>query len=155
MTKSSYKISRKKLVYSFNVIIIIALLFYIFNFVWIRSLNVIGASLSLRNTFNLITTPILISCVLFLFAGKLIDRIFFKKEDILQINNLSKIQKIGVVSTITGCLISGISIFLGEILLLILGINIFTNIFIIMLFIGIGLGGIGTILLLIVIRLNY
>jgi hypothetical protein len=144
--------SKKKIQYFFIVVMLIPVIFLFFNFFWRIYLYRIDASLSLKSTADFIIITLILSIAFLIIPGLLIDKkLSPSNEDAemikLKIKDFSKIQKKGAILGLIGGIIFGISIFIGESLLLYFGANIFTNIFITIVYVGIALVITGIILI--------
>lgn len=144
---------KKKRLYIFSVVVSIPAIFLFVNLLWALYLYRIDGESSIGNTLQFINVTLLLSLtaitLTFYFIDKRLDRSDEDKEDRKsKIKDLFKFDKFAFVLIIFGCIFIGTSLFIGEYLLLFLGANIFTDIFIVLQYIGIGLLIIGSVLLL-------
>lgn len=128
--------------------------FLLFNLWWTIYLVHKNAESSVRNSLQFINVNLLLSLIVITFIFYIIDRKYGfldrdKKERKFSIKDLSKFDKFNAILIIIGVILGGTSLFLGEFLLFFLGSNIFTNVFIVLEYIGLGLTIVGSIFLLI------
>jgi len=128
--------------------------FLYLNLLWAIYLYRIDGEASIRNSLHFINVNLLLSLIVITFIFYIIDRKYGfldrdKKERKFSIKDLSKFDKFNAILVIIGLILGGTSLFLGEFLLFFLGSNIFTNVFIVLEYIGLGLIIIGSIFLLI------
>ncbi len=148
------KRKKKKILVIFYVVVSIPAVFLIFNLWWAIYLYGIDGESSIGNTLQFINVTLLLSLTVivltFYFIDKKLERSDEDKKDRKsKIKNLSKFDKFAAILIIFGCIFIGTSLFIGEFLLFFLGSNVFTNVFIVLEYIGLGLTIIGSIFLLV------
>jgi len=141
---------RKKRLLPFYVIVTIIFFFLLFNIFWTITLD---EESPLRQTLHLINITFMFSLPIIGFVGYVIDKKFEPSdkdngEKRKGFRDFSKYEKIITILTILSCILMSVSILIGEYLLFFLGPNIFTDVFIILEYVGIGLLVIGSILIL-------
>ncbi len=141
---------RKKRRLPFYIISTIIFFFLLFNIYWTLTLD---KESPLRQTIFLIDGNLMFSLFITGLVGYVIDKKFEASDKDSEekrkiFREFSKYEKISTILTIFGCIIMSVSILIGEYLLLSLGSNIFTDVFIILEYVGIGLLLIGSILIL-------
>ena len=143
--------SRKKRLLPFYVISTIILFFLLFNIFWTITLD---EGSPLRQTIYLIDMTLMFSLFIIGLVGYVIDKKFEPSDKDSEekrkiFREFSKYEKLITMLTIISCIIMSVSILIGEYLLFLLGPNIFTDVFIILEYVGIGLFVIGVVLILI------
>lgn len=145
-------LSKKKIQYFYILFMVTPAIFFFINILWRIYLVRIDASLSLRITTDYFIITLLVSFGFLMIPALLMDNklspsneAIGKKKIIVQ--DLSKLQKKGGILGIFGCIIFEIACLLGEGLLLFFGVNILINLFIAMIYVGIALVMISTILI--------
>ncbi|MFW9894385.1 MAG: hypothetical protein ACFFDB_18605 [Promethearchaeota archaeon] len=141
---------KKKRLLFFYIILTIPAGFLLFNLLWAISLQ---EGDPLLRTIHLIDISLMLSLTLIGFISYLIERKFKRvdkdgEDKRSRFKDFSKQDKIMTFFILFSCLLMSLSIFVGEYLLIFLGSNFLTDLFVIFEYIGIGLFVIGVVLIL-------